>query len=224
MGQTIFNKRQADKAAPDDPPKNRNTDDVDFASQNSAQNPGAQPTGPDERTLPKEEGTKIIQEENVPPNKAEEAKQEALKEHYKEDLQNGKKLDDLVAAANKVLFHCSTIAPLNPFPTDITISLDKVAIVDRQFFMNAEIHTFPISDINDVVVRTGFIWSTLELVIESFQEGPIEINYLKTEDAIKARRLIQGLKICKDEGLKLTEMTEEEIDQKVEEIGRAREP
>lgn len=221
IGQSIINKRLEDKKEP----KQKSTsgsDDVDFKPQ-FAQNPGQQPTEP-QKPNEQEENARLLDDDNIPNDKKKEAQQEVIKEHAKEDIQNDKKLEDLVAASNKVLFRCSTAAPLNPFPTDITVSLDKVAIVDREFFMNAEIHTFPISDINDVVVRTGIFWSTLHLIIESFQEDPLVINYLKTDDAIKARRLIQGLKICKDEGLKLTELAEDEIVQKVEEIGRAREP
>lgn len=172
---------------------------------------------------PKENKTIKENRKPVAEKTREEAHQELQKESAKKEEESNQKLEELVEASQKVLFTVKTNAPLDPFPDEIIIGLDKISVVEREFFMSDIIHTYPIKDIKDAVVSTGPLWSKLDLTIEGYQGGTLSLAGVKTDDAIRARRIIQGLKICEDEGIKLTNLKEEDVVAKIEEIGKARE-
>lgn len=163
------------------------------------------------------------EEETEKRKKEGEAKGEFLKETVKKEQQSEKRLDDLVEASHTVLLRVKSASFLNLFPTEIIIAPDKITVIEREFFGAEEIHTFPIKDIKEATVSTSPLFAKLELVLEGFHEGPLSIKYLPKEKALRARRLLQGLKICHDEEIELSHFEKEELCRKVEELGKAQE-
>jgi len=138
-----------------------------------------------------------------------------------QDGQNTKKLTDLVKSSQQPLLQIRTVIPLDPFPNEIIIDINKVNIIFRYFFFSRHIHSVFIRDISDVIVETGIIFSTLKLVDVGFTENSIDIKYLSTKGAIRARRIIQGLVVAHKNGIDVSKYEFSDLSEKLEELGKA---
>ncbi len=77
-----------------------------------------------------------------------------------------------------------------------------------------------IENINEVIVESNLIFSTLKLEETRAMEVDHMIKYLHRSDALRARRVIQGLLLFKKEKVDVTNISTEELASKVEEAGR----
>ncbi len=132
-----------------------------------------------------------------------------------------KKLNDLVEGSQKPLLQIRTVIPLNPFPDEIIIDINKVTIIFRYFFFSRQIHSVFIKDVSDVVVETGMLFSTLKIVDVGFTENSIDINYLSTRGAIKARKIIQGLVVAQKNGIDPAKYQFSDLAEQLEQLGKA---
>lgn len=148
--------------------------------------------------------------------------EELVKENIKEEKKNIRNLEDLLQSSKKVLFKASTFFPLNFFPDEVVIEPDKVTVTVRIFFFTGEVRSMEIVDVEDVTVEAGPFFATL-IIVEKSKVSTLIVKYLKTGDAIKARRIIQGLVLANKGGIDLSKIKDEELLKRVEELGRARE-
>lgn len=132
-----------------------------------------------------------------------------------------KKLDDLAQKSQEPLLKIRTAIPLDPFPNEIIIDTNKINIIIRYFFASAHIHSVFIKDVSDVIVETSLIFSTLKLVDVGFTENSIDMSFLRNKDAIKARKIIQGLVVAQKNGVDLAKYEGEDLVLKLEQIGTA---
>lgn len=123
----------------------------------------------------------------------EKGHEDAIKEQIKEQDKNIEKFESLVEVGNEVLFETSSMFPFDLFPDKVTIMLTKVTIQSNEFFSSGRLHSIHIKDIIDVFVESGPIFSTLRIVDAGFVENSINVRRLRKKDALKARRIIQGL-------------------------------
>lgn len=133
------------------------------------------------------------------------------------------KLTDLVEKTQKPLLQIRTVIPLNPFPDEIIIDINKVTIIIRYFFFSRHIHSVYVKDISDVIVETGLIFSTLKIVDVGFTENSIDVKYLSTRGAIKARKIIQGLVVAHRNGIDLCKYEFSDLDEQLAQLGKAEE-
>lgn len=66
------------------------------------------------------------------------------------------------------------------------------------------------------------LFATLTFEIVGPEKNPHKIKYLKIREALKAKRIIIGLKACFDEKIDTTKLSTSELITKVEEIGKSR--
>lgn len=141
----------------------------------------------------------------------------------KDHTENKEKLANLTEATSKPLFKLSTVFPFDFFPSDIIIDMKKIMIVDRYFFSAARQYPILIKNMVMPIIETNLFFGsfTLDMVYTQNQNSPIIINYLKKNEALRARRIISGLMICDKEEIDLSHLTHEEVLAKVEELGAA---
>lgn len=108
---------------------------------------------------------------------------------------NGK-VETLLEESQKVLFRASSVFPFDFFPDVITIDECKVNIVAREFFFSEDIHSIPIEMIKDIEIESGPLFATLKIVPDGYPGHTPEVHHLRKQDAIKARRIIQGLMVA----------------------------
>ncbi len=133
-----------------------------------------------------------------------------------------KKLEDLAGKADNVLLKVTTFWPFTLFVNDIIIDPYKVNIIFREFFWSEHIHSVMIKDILDVVVETSVFFATVRIVDQGYIENTIDIAYLKRDDAIMVRKIIQGLVIAHRQAVDLSVLSSSHIRQRAEEMGQVK--
>jgi len=129
------------------------------------------------------------------------------------------KFADVLNASGKVLFKASSVFPFDLFPDEITIDECKINIVFHEFFLSEDIHSITIDMIKDVKVEHGPFFASLKIVPDGYPGQPLEVRYLKKEDAIKARRIVQGLIVARKQGLDPAKLDFYDFINKIESLG-----
>lgn len=137
--------------------------------------------------------------------------------NYQSDM--SQKLKLLTNKSSRVLLKASSVFPFDLFPDEISIDGFKVSIISHDFFMSEDIHSVPIDMIKDIELYLGPLFATLRIVPDGYPGHGLEVSYLKRADALKARRIIEGLIISRKQGIDPMELTNFEHDKQIEEIG-----
>jgi hypothetical protein len=149
-----------------------------------------------------------------------EAKQEILKTEIKAKEQNERRLDKLLNYSSTVIFRAKTVFPFTFFPDEIVITLNDVNVIFEEFFLSKQVRSLSISKIAEVVATTGFFFAQVRIIDKEFSQMSITVDYLKIADAMKIKRLIQGLLFSSAEKVDLTKVGKEGLVNKIEELGR----
>lgn len=128
-------------------------------------------------------------------------------------------LENLAKDENPVMMSLSTVFPFQFFPTVITIEKTKVSVRDTLFFGSNEIRSLMISDISTVETQSSLFFATLIIEKRMPPEPPISVRYLKKEDALQARRIIQGLMVTLQNKVDVTKVSTSELKDSVETLG-----
>ena len=129
------------------------------------------------------------------------------------------KFTTVLNASEKILFKTSSVFPFDLFPDEITIDECKINIVFHEFFLSEDIHSITIDMIKDVKVEHGPFFASLKIVPDGYPGQPLEVRYLKKEDAIKARRIVQGLIVARKQGLDPAKLDFYDFINKIESLG-----
>lgn len=133
-----------------------------------------------------------------------------------------KKLEDLADKSGDVLLKVSTVFPFTLFKNDIIVDPYKVNVVFREFFYSEHIHSIMVKDILDVVVETSLFFATVKIVDQGYTENSVNVAYLKKEEALKLRKLIQGLVIAHRQAVDLSIINPIHIKDKAEQLGEVK--
>lgn len=145
------------------------------------------------------------------------------KKARKKKGKESQRLTQLVEKSHRILLEISTVFPFDPFPDKLTIDENKVNLINYEFFFSGRTHSVMIKDISDVLVDSGFFFAKLQIIDRGFVENSIELKFLWTEDAQKARRIIQGLIVAQNEGIDISKIETAELAQKLEKLGEIQE-
>jgi len=72
-----------------------------------------------------------------------------------------------------------------------------------------------------VLIETGWFWSKLKIIDIGYTEESIDVCYLKTKDAVRARKIIQGLVVAHKNGIDLSKYEQPDLPEKLEVLGKA---
>ena len=111
------------------------------------------------------------------------------------------KLQEFLHECRDVLFKASSVFPFDLFPDAITVDKHKVNIISKEFFLSEGVHSIPIEMIKDIEVEVGPFFATLKIVPDGYPGNIPEIRYLKRQDALTARQIIQGLMVINKHNL-----------------------
>jgi hypothetical protein len=130
------------------------------------------------------------------------------------------KMEDIANKSDTVLLKVSTVWPFTIFKNDIIIDPYKVNIVYREFFWSEHIHSIMVRDILDVIVETSVFFATLKIVDQGYTANTVDIEYLKRDEALKVRKIIQGLIIAHRQALDLSGINSSNIKDHVDQMGK----
>ena len=160
----------------------------------------------------------VINEEEKDP--VEEGHNEAVIEVVKKEDELKNKFEKIVSKSERVLFTTSTIFPFHFFPNKLIIDQNKVSVVEKNFFWSETIRSVMIKNILDITIDTAPLFAHLVIIDVGFKEDAIRLNYLRKKDALLARKIIQGLIVAIKEGIDLSDISGEQLIQKLEGLGQ----
>ena len=73
--------------------------------------------------------------------------------------------------------------------------------------------------IREVFVETSPWFATLKIVGKDFNGKSVKISFLKRDDALKAKKIIQGLSIGVKEGVDFSQIQKDSLSEKLEDLG-----
>ena len=135
-----------------------------------------------------------------------------------------KRLDEnlvagLVRKSNRILAAISTHKfPFDFFPDTINVEEGRITVITRDFFFSSQVHSVDIKDISNIFINTSPFFAQLVIVSKTFKENEIRIKYLRKEEAVFARRIIEGLRIFENKQIDTSVYTKEELIAKLEEL------
>ncbi|MBI2338453.1 hypothetical protein HYU95_04700 [Candidatus Daviesbacteria bacterium] len=149
---------------------------------------------------------------------------EAQKEVSRQIVQDEKsrqKLYSLTSTSKTVLLKISTCFFLEFEPKDIVITLTNVTITTKPFlniplFGAKQIQGIVIENITSVEVEYIPLFATLRIVDST---GTYKIRFLKKEEAVHARNIIQGMLVGKKSGLDFIGIEPKELVAKLIRLG-----
>lgn len=132
------------------------------------------------------------------------------------------KLEKLINQSERVLLRAFSIFPFDFFPDELVIDASKIDIIYRDLLGFYTTHTVPIEDVVDVSVEAIPFFATLKITDKRYMESQeFQIRFLKLEEAIQAKRIIQGLIVAKSEGIDITNViNDQELLNKLEKLGQ----
>lgn len=134
---------------------------------------------------------------------------------------NKKTVASLVRKSNRILASISSHEfPFDFFPNSIMIEEGRITVITRNFFFSSQVHSVDIKDISNIFINLAPFFAQLVIVSKTFTENEIKIRYLRKEEAIMARRLIEGLRILKNNQIDTSVYSKEELLIKLQELSK----
>lgn len=137
----------------------------------------------------------------------------------KEKKENVQLVANLVIKSNRILATISSHAfPFDFFPDTINIEEGRITVIVRNFFLSSQIHSVDIKDISNIFINTAPFFAQLVIVSKTFAMNEIKVRNLRKDEAIYARRIIEGLRIFEDKKIDTSIYTKEELIAKLGEL------
>lgn len=133
---------------------------------------------------------------------------------------NARRLSEAIGHSQDMLFSATTVFPFTLFPGTITVDREKVTVVNRWFFRVAEIVSIRIEDILNVTADVGPFFGALKIQTRFFDRDIHSINFLRRNDALKLKRLLQGYVIASKKEIDCDAFTADELAKLLDEIGQ----
>lgn len=126
---------------------------------------------------------------------------------------------ELVKKSNRILASISTHRfPFDFFPNTINIEEGRVTVIIRSFFLSSQVHSVDIKDISNIFINMAPFFAQLVIHSKTFEANEVRIRYLWKNQAIYARRIIEGLRIFEDKQIDTSHYSKKELIIKLEEL------
>src|SRR4030042_983134 len=125
----------------------------------------------------------------------------------------------LVKKSNRILLSISSHAfPFDLFPDTINVEEGRITIITRTFFLSARVHSVDIKDVSNIFVNVAPFFAQLVIISKTFEENEVRIKNLRKDEAVFARRIIEGLRIFENKRIDTSNYTVKELVAKLQEL------
>lgn len=131
------------------------------------------------------------------------------------------KLEQTLEGSHNTLYKCKSVFPFDFFPDELIIDENKIDVRHGLFFMSTQTTSIPYENIVKATTTTGLLFATLQIEMEIFVQQPQPIKYLWRNQALKARRIINGLVSAYKQGIDFRKLDMTHATDEYEEIGVA---
>lgn len=174
--------------------------------------------GEKEQTIPSiSRSPPQLQEQEVEEALEEEGRDEYIKGQATKREADRQSVEHLVKSSNRCIISISSVFPWDFFPNTINIEESRVTFIFRQF-LASQSHSVDIKDISNVFIESSFFFATLQIVSRTYIQNDIKIGNLNRKKAIKARMIIEGLRILAGHNLDTSNYEVDELVSKIEEM------
>ena len=127
----------------------------------------------------------------------------------------------LVKKSNRILLSISTHKfPFDFFPDVLNVEEGRITIITHHSFFSSNVHSVDIADISNILINLTPFFAQLTIVSKTFAKNEIKIRNLLKDDAIFARRLVEGLRVFEENQIDTSKYTKEELIIKLEELSK----
>lgn len=148
---------------------------------------------------------------------ASDVKNEGIKIQAAKIEADRQSVDQLVKSSNRCIFSISSMFPWNLFPSTINVEEGRVTFIFRQF-MASQSHSVDIKDISNVFIESSLFSATLQIVSRTYIQNDIKIGSLSKKKSIKARMIIEGLRMLLSHNINTSSFSINELLSKIEEM------
>ena len=127
------------------------------------------------------------------------------------DRKRIKRLTHVAVLGHDVLFRANTVFPFNLFPDTVIVDREKLTFITRYFFSIAKVTAIPIRDLLNVEADIGPFFGSVHTSSRFFITAPYSIRFLRRNDAIKLRRLLQGYIIANEQDIDCTKIEKDKL-------------
>lgn len=124
----------------------------------------------------------------------------------------------LVEKSNRILASVTSVFPFDFFPNTVNVEEGRITVIVRNFFLSSQVHSVDIKDISNVFIDLAPFFAQLVIVSKTFARNQIKINFLKKDEAIFARRMIEGLRVFESKQIDTSAYSKEELINKLLEL------
>lgn len=125
----------------------------------------------------------------------------------------------LVKKSNRILVTISTHKlPFDLFPDTVNVEEGRITVITRNFFFSSQIHSVDIKDISNIFINVAPFFAELVIVSKTFARNEIRIKGLRKDEAVRVRRIVEGLRIFESKQIDTSTYTKEELVAKLEQL------
>jgi len=143
--------------------------------------------------------------------------QAALSISKKRNIDNNK-LKKLVKKSNRILLSIKTHRfPFDFSPDVVNIEEKRVNIVTKHFVASV-VHSVDIKDVSNIFIESSLFFAKLVFISRTFEKNIISIDFLRKNEAIYARRIIEGLRVFELEKIDTSSYSVAQLLEKLKEL------
>lgn len=124
----------------------------------------------------------------------------------------------IITEKTQVLVRATPVRLFDLAPDEITVDINRVNFINREFLGGTYVKSILISEITDVIIESAAL-ATLKIV-EAHNKEVSSISQLKYEDADKVRNIIQGIIIASKNKIDLTKIPQEKLPDELDKLGQ----
>jgi hypothetical protein len=137
----------------------------------------------------------------------------------KQKREDSRTVAKLVKKSNRILLSISSHAfPFDLFPDTVNVEEGRITIITRTFFLSSRVHSIDIKDVSNIFVNVAPLFAQLVIISKTFEENEIRIKNLRKDEAVFARRIIEGLRIFANKQIDTSSYTVKELVSKLQEL------
>lgn len=126
---------------------------------------------------------------------------------------------DLVKISNRIVLTMhSHKFPFDFFPDTLNIEESRITVITRNTFFSFEVHSVDIKDISNVFINTTPFFAQLVILSKTYEGNEIKIQNLRQKEAVFARRVLEGLRVFKRNGIDTSTYSIVDLIAKLEEL------
>lgn len=143
--------------------------------------------------------------------------EESDKNNTSNEQDNEEKFNNLVDGTTQFSYKIRTHAPIDLFPNELIIDINKVSVLYKTF-MSRDVLSIPIKDINKVEVTNDMLSASIEIVNGS-QTTTLNLTWLKKREAREVQAIIQGLLVAAKNDIDISQFDSNEITERLKTLG-----